>query len=129
MKLKQWAKIDAEGNVLEIGNTLRLGSGEGEELRNTAAFEMQQGMRIIELWTSVELPAITAVNVIERVMAENNDHHVKNSWLKLSTEEHLKHAALHLQAARKGKTNESHIEHALCRIAMALTVRHRALGR
>lgn len=71
----------------------------------------------------------TAVRVVAKVYDENGPpRHGKDDWLEFSPEEHLQHAAQHLEddeMIRRGLVSpngENHLFNAMCRIAMALVV-------
>lgn len=44
------------------------------------------------------------------------------NWLKVPVEEHLNHALTHQYAYLAGDTQDDHLEHAFCRLMMALGV-------
>ena len=63
-----------------------------------------------------------AASTIQLVMenAELYGGHAPGSWTKEGIEHHLAHAVDHIASHQAGDRTESHLHHALCRIAMAL---------
>ncbi len=74
---------------------------------------------------SDKLPcAMYAATVIAEVLAEGDLAHADTDWLDVTVMENVDHALDHLQyfrtRASAGRESAEDLEHALCRIAMAL---------
>ncbi len=65
------------------------------------------------------LPPLASLAVAE-VLAHGAEKYGANNWHKIPVEDHLNHALAHIFADRAGDTQDSHLEHAACRIFMAL---------
>ena len=72
-------------------------------------------------------PAAVAYRTVTEVMNRNRDAHIAagDLWEERSPDYHLEHALHHLENASivAAGWGEDHLEHALCRLAMALVVR------
>lgn len=64
---------------------------------------------------------LTAARTVIDVMAANERRHGER-WRDQDVTEHVMHAQRHLDAFMLEDTSEPHLEHALTRIAMALTL-------
>lgn len=73
----------------------------------------------------MENPAVTAAEVVAKVMAENKEKH-GDAWKTISIYEHCEHASDHcnncLDFLEYPIAVLEEMEHALCRLAMALTL-------
>lgn len=61
-----------------------------------------------------------AVLKVARVLKHGADKYGPNNWRKLSENDHLNHAIAHIFARLAGDTQDDHLEHAACRLLMAL---------
>lgn len=139
-----YAKVNAQGEILEIGSTMKLGSGTGESLRSSAAWEISQGYKIRRLMVVDELMELAAETVYQVMYSEEGQKHATlhspyssqpgraahrdGPWREMAADEHLRHARLHLTRDKqnaKVMPEELHLEHALCRVVMALWTRRR----
>jgi hypothetical protein len=58
-----------------------------------------------------------------RVLAYGAETHGEENWRKIHKKELINHALIHLYADIAGDTQDEHLEHALCRVAMAVAVK------
>lgn len=64
-----------------------------------------------------------ATLAVAEVLAEGAAKYCANNWHKIAVEDHLNHALAHIFADRAGDTQDAHLEHAACRLLMALDQR------
>lgn len=65
------------------------------------------------------LPA-RAVLAVAAVLKAGADKYGTDNWRKIGRADHLNHALTHLLAMQAGDTSDLHLEHAACRLLMAL---------
>lgn len=70
-----------------------------------------------------------AILALAKVLAEGERKYGRDNWRKISTESHLNHALTHIYAHLGGDTQDEHLEHAFCRLMMALGVIYQEGGR
>lgn len=63
-----------------------------------------------------------AILAVGKVLMKGIKKYPKDNWRKISVDEHLNHAMIHLTAHFAGDTSEPHLDHAACRILFALEV-------
>lgn len=61
-----------------------------------------------------------ALLAVAAVLKHGADKYGANNWYRIPVAEHLNHALVHLYALAAGDGSDDHIEHAACRILMAL---------
>ena len=64
-----------------------------------------------------------ALLAIEHAMNDGAEHGYVDDWTRQSIHVHRAHAADHLAADIHGDDSEAHLEHAICRLAMAMVRR------
>lgn len=71
-----------------------------------------------------------AMMALANVTYEGAKKYARDNWRLISKEEHINHALTHLFAHLAGDRQDDHLEHALCRVMMALAkkLRPRYLG-
>lgn len=67
------------------------------------------------------LPPLASLAVAE-VLAVGCAKYGKNNWHGISVEDHLNHALIHIYSHLAGDTQDDHLEHAACRMMMALEI-------
>jgi hypothetical protein len=65
------------------------------------------------------LPA-KAVLAVAKILKYGADRYAPNNWRKIDRADHLNHATTHILAHLAGDTSDDHLEHAACRLLMAL---------
>lgn len=65
------------------------------------------------------LPA-KAVLAVSAVLCKGAIKYDPNNWRKISRDEHINHAMTHILALLAGDTQDDHLDHAACRLLMAL---------
>lgn len=58
---------------------------------------------------------------IAKVLQYGADRYEPNNWRLIPQESHLNHALIHILAEIMGDTQDDHIDHALCRLMMAMS--------
>ena len=61
-----------------------------------------------------------ALLAVSKVLKHGADKYGENNWHAVTVAEHLNHTLVHLLALQAGDGSDDHIEHAACRILMAL---------
>jgi hypothetical protein len=61
-----------------------------------------------------------AVLAVAKVLKYGADKYGDNNWRGIPLKDHLNHALTHLLAFQAGDTQDAHLEHAACRLLMAL---------
>lgn len=67
-----------------------------------------------------------AITIIAKVLEENSGKYPPGHWRTIPDTVHILHAFDHLETVHfrlVDKTNEDHLAHALCRLAMAVAMR------
>jgi hypothetical protein len=59
-----------------------------------------------------------------RVMAEGLTNHQEGGWRNVPLKVHLNHALVHLFAHLAEDDQDDHLDHALCRLMMAVDIQH-----
>lgn len=72
---------------------------------------------------------VKAIFALAKVLAEGEKEYGKDNWRKIDAESHLDHAIMHIYAHLGGDTQDEHLEHAFCRLMMALGVIYQEGGR
>ena len=93
------------------------GVGKDEEI----VFNEQGGKQSKLSYRFDLIPAKPLFKLAE-VFALGAEKYSLNNWHKISRHEHLNHAEAHLQAYKAGDVTDEHLEHAFCRLCMALAV-------
>jgi hypothetical protein len=65
------------------------------------------------------LPPLATL-AVAKVLAEGAAKYGDNNWRKIPTGDHLNHAMIHVLAFLAGDTQDDHLQHAACRLLMAL---------
>lgn len=63
-----------------------------------------------------------AILSLAKVLAEGELKYGRDNWRKIDAESHINHAITHIYAYLGGDTQDEHLEHAFCRLMMALGV-------
>jgi len=58
-----------------------------------------------------------------RILAYGATRYAPNNWRKISEQDHLNHALIHIYADMAGDETDAHLSHAFCRVMMALAQR------
>lgn len=58
---------------------------------------------------------------VSRVLAEGSQKYGDNNWRRIALADHLNHALVHIFAFLEGDDQDEHLEHAACRLTMALS--------
>jgi hypothetical protein len=61
---------------------------------------------------------------LAKVMYNGAKKYEKDNWRGLTLEDHLNHALAHIYAHLAGDAQDDHLEHAFCRLMMAVGVQH-----
>lgn len=64
-----------------------------------------------------------AIFALAKVLAEGEIKYGKDNWRKIECESHLNHALMHMYAHLAGDEQDKHLEHAFCRLMMAVGVK------
>lgn len=64
-----------------------------------------------------------ALLAVAEVLAEGAAKYGDRNWHKIAVSDHLNHAMTHLLALQAGDGSDAHLEHAACRLLMALDQR------
>lgn len=68
----------------------------------------------------IDAPAMFA---LAKVLAEGAERYERDNWRKVDCEEHINHALQHIYAHMAGDTQDEHLEHAFCRLMMAVATK------
>lgn len=60
-----------------------------------------------------------AMFAMTRVLAEGAEKYGENNWHKISVEDHLNHALIHIYAYLAGDRSDEHLSHLMCRALFA----------
>ncbi len=60
-----------------------------------------------------------AIITIAKVLQEGATKYKANNWRLIPQEEHINHALIHYMAHKLGDTQDTHLEHCMCRLMMA----------
>lgn len=60
---------------------------------------------------------------LSQVVALGAERYAENNWRKISMADHVSHALEHLFLHMNGDKEDDHLDHALCRLAMAVAMR------
>lgn len=76
----------------------------------------------------LDAPAIMALAEVVNMGAKK---YARDNWRLIDEESHINHALTHLYAYMAGNTQDDHLEHAFCRLMMALAkkIRPEYLGK
>ena len=66
-----------------------------------------------------------ALAAVAKVLKEGAVKYGENNWHNIDSGDHLNHALIHIYADLAGDNQDDHLEHAACRILMALEMRIR----
>lgn len=61
-----------------------------------------------------------AIFALAYILDEGAKKYSENNWRKVSQKDHINHALMHIFAHLNGDTQDDHLEHAFCRMMMAL---------
>lgn len=64
-----------------------------------------------------------ALITIGKVLQEGANKYMPNNWRLIPQEDHLNHALVHYLAYILGDTQDSHVEHCMCRLMMAYSTK------
>lgn len=64
-----------------------------------------------------------ALLALAKVMEEGAAKYTRDNWRKISREDHLNHAVIHIMAYWAGDRQDDHLEHAFTRLMMALATK------
>lgn len=67
-----------------------------------------------------ELLPPRAILAVSRVLAKGEQKYGKDNWRKIPQSDHLRKMLTHVFAHLAGDTQDDHLEHAACRMLMAL---------
>lgn len=71
----------------------------------------------------LEQDRIKQLLTIGKVLQYGAERYAPGNWRLIPREEHINHALIHLVASLAGDTQDDHIEHAMCRIHMAIATK------
>ena len=60
---------------------------------------------------------------LAKVLAVGAEKYERDNWRKIDCEDHLNHALQHIFAYMAGDEQDEHLEHAFCRLMMAVAVK------
>lgn len=69
------------------------------------------------------LPPLATL-AVSKVLAEGAEKYGVNNWHGIPVNDHLNKALVHAYAYLAGDTQDDHLEHAACRLLMALEIRN-----
>lgn len=64
-----------------------------------------------------------AIFALAKVLDEGEKRYGKDNWRKIEAQSHINHAISHLYAHLTGDNQDEHLEHAFCRVMMAVATR------
>jgi hypothetical protein len=64
-----------------------------------------------------------AILEIAKILHEGSFKHKENNWRLIDSKSHLNHALTHIFAYLAGDNQDEHLEHALCRMMMAVATK------
>jgi hypothetical protein len=89
---------------------------------NIPVRENEEGGKQSDIPYAFHLIDSKALFRLAKVYAEGAKKYERDNWRKISVEEHLNHAISHIYAYLAGDRQENHLEHAQCRINMAVAI-------
>jgi hypothetical protein len=128
--LERWAINMAEELEFLSGDTTAV-EGRDIPLHNAyKAIEYIAGaMRTNDSWYLdialgyLEMNDLQQLIRIAKVLQEGADRYAPNNWRLIPEEEHINHALIHIIAFIAGDTQDNHIDHAMCRLMMAMATK------
>lgn len=107
-----------------------VGVGECQSFIDAAIYEIasymsgeEENVALYEAMNILEPNRYQQLVRIGKVLQEGVDRYEPNNWRLIPQEAHLNHALIHLTAAGLGDTQDNHLDHALCRIMMAIATK------
>ena len=134
-----WKKWQSEGNVIEKDN-VKISDVPRQYIADQQVAEMrknsqlngvgkdvlkevnEKGGRQSHIPYAFHLIDCKAILALAKVLAEGEREYGRDNWRKIDAESHLNHAITHIYAYLGGDTQDEHLEHAFCRLMMALGV-------
>ena len=86
----------------------------------TPTITNEQGAKQSDLPYRFDLLPAAAVSAVSGVLRHGADKYGADNWRGIPTNDHLNHALAHVFSYLHGDTQDDHIEHAACRLLMAL---------
>jgi hypothetical protein len=83
----------------------------------------EQGGAQAKAYYRFDLMDAKALFALGKVLYEGAEKYGENNWRKISVNDHINHALIHIYAYLAGDEQDEHLEHAFCRLMMALGVR------
>ena len=83
----------------------------------------EKGAKQSKLAVDFTLLDANAMFALAKVMYEGSLKYEKDNWRGISTEDHLNHALAHIYAHLAGDVQDDHLEHAFCRLMMAVATK------
>jgi len=80
----------------------------------------ENGGKQSKLGYSFHLLDAPAIMELAHVVSVGAEKYARDNWRLIEAESHINHALTHLFAYQSGDTRDDHLEHAFCRIMMAL---------
>jgi hypothetical protein len=105
--------VDVVGNILGVGP-------------DAMTIQNEQGGKQADLPYAFHLIDSKALFALANVMDEGAKKYERDNWRKIDTESHLNHAISHIYAYLAGDTQDKHLEHAFCRLMMAVATKTEA---
>jgi len=65
-----------------------------------------------------------ALAAVAQVFAIGASRYARNNWRRIPENDHLNHAMMHIFAYMAGDRSDDHLEHAACRMLMALEMKN-----
>lgn len=84
--------------------------------------ENEHGGRQSDTGLRLDLNDPAAWMALGRVLHQGAEKYGVDNWRKIGTRSHLNHVLVHIAAYLQGDTQDDHLEHAHCRMMMALAM-------
>lgn len=91
--------------------------------KTTNVLFLYKALGILEEQTITRLFKIGSVLQYGATKGNGGKGYPINNWRKINRESHINHALVHLLSCIAGDTQDDHIEHALCRLQMAISTK------
>jgi hypothetical protein len=111
----QTGSVDHPTDAQAFARHLIFGVGPDAEIVQNAA-----GGRQSKVNHRCDLLPSAAVLSVAEVLHKGCEKYGPNNWRKISTAEHVNHAMIHLFCWLAGDEQDDHLQHAACRVLMAL---------
>ena len=126
--LEEWANNKAkeleyedEGESTCVDEGCEFEHGCYRAIENIAFFMQNDNKLYLELaLDALETDELNRMIKIATVLQYGASRYAPNNWRLIPQEQHINHALIHILAEIMGDTQDDHLDHALCRLMMAM---------